>query len=259
MTGINWKGNSKIPEFWPPEIQIMAKDIFRVHTTIWPALLLALNLPLPRKLYIHGYFTISGQKMSKSLGNVINPIEIAEKYSPDVLKYYLLREIPFGQDGDISMKRLKERYNSDLANDLGNLVQRTAVMIEKFLDGKIPTLNIDLKPVKNIKKEIQVSTSELGKIDELMENLRFNEVLEEIWDWIARANKYIDYQKPWKLAQKDFLKLNKVLSSLVGTILDVAFYLQPFMPDTALKINEIFKGSEIGKFEVLFPKLTNNK
>jgi len=233
LTGLGWKGK-KLPDFWPPEIQLMAKDILRVHATIWPGLLLALKIPLPRKLFVHGFFTANGKKMSKSLGNVIHPIEMAEKYGPDALRYFLFREISFGSDGDVSEERLRERYNSDLASGLGNFLSRVLTLAEK----KEQELNPEVqKEIEKAKKNFKSS----------MQDLKLNEALNSIWELISFCDKYIDREKPWKN------KNPKVISSLLIALSEIAEMIKPFLPETSEKMLKQLK--EVKKGEPLFPRL----
>ena len=237
LTGTGWKGESKIlPRFWPPDTQLMAKDILRVHATIWPGLLLALNISLPKRLFVHGFFTVNGQKMSKSLGNVIDPVYLAEKYGVDVLRFFLLREIPFGQDGDFSEKRLKERYNSDLASGLGNLVARVLTMAKKL---KTTTHNSKLK------KEIDNTWKKYKKA---LEEFKFNEALISIWELISFCDRYIEKERPWE--EKENQK--EVIGNLLFAISNIAEMLKPFLPETSEKI---FKQLKTKKSKPLFLRI----
>lgn len=221
--------------FWPPQLQLIAKDIFRFHAIIWPAMLMAAGLDLPKKLFIHGYFTINGQKMSKTLGNVIDPVEIAKVYGVDPLRYFLFREVPFGEDGDFSLARFDERYRADLANDLGNLLQRTLMMAQKY----------------KLLWTYQAPTKKYPAIDKAMEGLRFHEALNLIWQVINNANKQIDQRKPWELAKTDQSKLVELLAELLNTLNDVAKLIAPFMPETAEKMVTQLKTNRI---QPLFPR-----
>ena len=228
LTGLGWTGenfkrqaeNLKL-NFWPPDVQLMSKDIMRVHATIWPALLLALDLDLPKQIFIHGYFTINGQKMSKTLGNVVDPVEVAQKYSPDVLRYFLLREIPFGRDGDFSFKRLEERYEADLANGLGNLVARILKMAEKYTESKVP----------------EIAPTHLVNIWKSYENyftaLELDQVLEIIWSFIKELDRFIDSEQPWILAKINDKRLKNVIYVLLESLRHLAWQIWPFMPKTS--------------------------
>jgi methionyl-tRNA synthetase len=264
LTGLGWPSQKqKFKKFWPADIQLMSKDILRVHATIWPALLLALEIELPKVLFIHGFFTVNGQKMSKSVGNVIDPVEITQKYSPDVFRYFILREIPFGQDGDFSLKRLEKRYESDLANSLGNLVARVLGITERYTKNEVPKIakNCLINPWE--KYEYYFATLELDK------------VLETIWIFIGELNRFIDQEKPWALTKTNEKKLKEVVYILLESLRYLGWFLWPFMPTTSETIfsylglnNELKKrynegkkwgglkpGIKINKGEPLFPRL----
>ncbi|MBI2106163.1 methionine--tRNA ligase [Candidatus Woesearchaeota archaeon] len=219
ITGLKQK--NKFNKFWPADVQLMAKDIFRVHATIWPALLLATKNKLPKSLFIHGYFTIDGQKMSKSLGNVISPNDLVKKYGADPVRYFLLRHIPFGQDGDFSEEALKIRLNNELANELGNLVSRTLSLAEK-----------NFKSVKKQKIELKI---ELKNIEKLIDNFELDKVLAEIFKIIQSCNQYINKNKIWELKGKEQeIKIYNLLEALRI----ISILLSSFMPETSEKINE---------------------
>jgi methionyl-tRNA synthetase len=243
LTGLDWDGGEKVKsDFWPADVQLMSKDILRVHATIWPAMLLSLGIPLPRVLFIHGFFTISGEKMSKSLGNVIDPVEWAQKYGPDVVRYYLLREVPFGQDGDVSEEKLKARYNSDLANGLGNLFSRVTNMVEKFFEG-------------NLEAELNKSPKDLSQVSEAFYSLNFSQGLITAWEAIAWADGLIDKSKPWELFKTEPEKVKELLISLCALLYEVSFRLSPIMPDTCNIIRKTLESEKIVKPEQpLFPK-----
>ena len=244
LTGLGWDGGEKIDsQYWPVDVQLMSKDILRVHATIWPAMLLSLDLPLPKRLFVHGFFTINEQKMSKSLGNVIDPNDWAVKYGADAVRYFLMREVPFGQDGDVSEEKLKSRFNSDLANGLGNLFSRTTNMIEKFFDGDLGV-------------EHPVSPRDLSNVSNAFYNLDFSRGLSEIWWSIAWADQLIDKSKPWELYKTNPEKVRQLLLSLNALLYDVALKLAPVMPDTANKIRSALEADKITKPEQpLFPKI----
>ena len=225
--------------FFPPDIQLMSKDILRVHATIWPALLLALGIPLSRKLFVHGFFTINGQKMSKSLGNIILPEELIAKFGADGARYLLVSSLAYGHDGDISWEKLTEKYNADLANGLGNLISRVATLSQK---SKVKSQNYRPK----VKSERMI---------QLFGEIKPKEILEEIWKEVNWANKYIEEKKLWELAKNNEEKAKEVLAELFVAISDVAENLKPFMPETAEKISEILETCEIKKGEVLFPRV----
>ena len=245
LTGIGWTPAMAAPRdaaerhftWWPPDVQLMAKDILRVHATIWAGMLLALEIPLPKKMFVHGFFTISGQKMSKSLGNVIWPEELVRKFGADASRYLLLSSTPFGQDGDISREKMTEKYNADLANNLGNLVSRVFNVIEKNFDGKIEAKKMEID------------------IAEQMEELKFSEALEKIKEKVDWANKYIDEVKLWDLVKTDKSQAAKVLGELLGVIVAVGEGLQSFMPETAEKILAAARAKKIQKGEGLFPRI----
>jgi len=210
---------------WPAELHLLAKDILRFHCVIWPAMLMSAGYELPKQLFIHGFLTINGQKMSKSLGNAIDPLYLKKKYGLDAIRYFIAREIPFGEDGDFSEKSLKERLNNELANELGNLVNRTVVLIEKSLDGKIAKAETDKALQKKLKLE---------KIEKMMAKHELHHSLGEIFAFATACNQFINEKEPWKLKGKD---LEKVLYSLADSIRIISILLQPFMPSTSEKIN----------------------
>ncbi|MDO8886310.1 methionine--tRNA ligase [Candidatus Oleimmundimicrobium sp.] len=279
LTGLGWpQDKDNFMKFWPPTVQLMAKDISRVHATIWVSILMALEIELPQMYFIHGYFTVNGQKMSKSLKNVIDPVALSEKYGADVIRYFILSEFPFGTDGNFSIKRLEEAYNSDLANDFGNLIHRTIPMIDKYCGGVTPTPKGEILVDEELKK---VAEDVVGVLEELFGELKFREVLAEIWKIIKRANKYIDESAPWTLFKEgDNERLNTVMYNILESVRIVTILVYPFMPETSQKIwgqlgvteslnsqniprdvvwGGLKPGTKIKKETPLFPRIELNK
>lgn len=232
------KGVSGI-EFWPPQAQIMAKDILRVHATIWPAMLLSLNLPLPKTLFVHGYFTIDNQKMSKSLGNVIAPDDLIKKYGVDATRYLIISVTVFGNDGDISWRQFDEKYNADLANGLGNLVARVSNLLEK----------------NNLELNLKINSDEklIKEYEEKMLAFKFDEALKLLWEKLKNGDEILSDKKPWKMDDKK--EIEKILKPIAQDILNIANLLKPFMPDISKKIIEQFSAKQIKKGESLFPRI----
>jgi methionyl-tRNA synthetase len=216
-------------KLWPAEIHLIAKDILWFHTVIWPAMLFSAGVEPPKQVFAHGWWTMNSEKISKSKGNVVYPQDVVDKFGVDGVRYFLLREVPFGLDGDFSYPALMGRYNNDLGNDLGNLLLRTLTMIEKYFQGEIPYFpdTADSKELKEMLEDLKVSVDkELGK-------LQFSAALERIWEVVKRANKFIEEAKPWSLAKQDPERLKPVLYTLVETIRIIAVWISPFMPQTA--------------------------
>jgi methionyl-tRNA synthetase len=235
LTGLGWDGkDDSYPEMWPPYVQLMSKDILRVHATIWPGILLAFGFPLPERFFVHGYFTISGQKMSKSLGNVIWPEDLVDKFGVDGARYLLMSSLSFGQDGDVSWEKLIEKYNADLANNLGNLVSRVVKLNE------------------NIKAKAGKVKPKIRNLDKLVDEVKLKEILEEIWKQVDWANKYIEEKKLWELVKKEPKKAEKALSEIISLISEIAEVISPFMPEASGKIRKIL---ETGETIVLFPRI----
>jgi methionyl-tRNA synthetase len=238
--------------FWPADLHMVGKDILRFHAVYWPAFLLAAGLPTPKRVFAHGWWTNEGEKISKSLGNVIDPIELVNTYGLDQVRYFLLREVPFGSDGDFSTRAIVGRINSDLANDYGNLAQRVLSMIHKNCGGKLPEpgpftdadnilLNAAQQMLSNVRKKIDVQA--------------FHEVLETIWVVIRQSNGYVDVQAPWKLKKEDPDRMNTVLYALAETIRHLALLTQPFMPNASARIlDQLSVSSEKRTFSAIINK-----
>ncbi len=214
-------------KYWPPDVQFIGKDIIRFHDIMWPALLISLSLPLPKKIFAHGWWKIAGEKISKSKGTVISPDDIISEFGTDPLRYFLMREIPFGADGEYSRQAFIKRYNSDLANDLGNLLQRTLTLVENSFNGKIPAFSGSWD--ERLKKECL----SLAKVIPQIESLKYSAALTEIWKVIGLANRYIDEKSPWRLAQKEAAP---ILYNILETLRIVALFLKPFLPTTSSEI-----------------------
>lgn len=242
ITVLGYPEHNDFKKFWPANVQVIGKDILRFHAAIWPGILLALSLPLPKSLYVHGFITVDGKKMSKSVGNVIHPKEIVSKYSADVFRYYFLRHVPSYEDGDFSWKKLEQAYNSELANELGNAVQRTAAMVLKYQNGIIG--------------DIPSSRHDTAQYWHAIELFHFDRALDDVWEQIRGLNQYIDEEKPWNLAKtKDEEHLREVLAYQAGALLEIAGLLEPFLPETAQKIRHVFNEGVIRPVKTtLFPK-----
>lgn len=224
--------------WWPADVHLMAKDIIKFHAVYWPAMLIAAGEQPPKKIFAHGFFSLNGKKMSKTLGNVIDPNDLVKKFGADATRYLLLSQFPFGQDGDIKESKFTEQYNADLANGLGNLVSRTANLIEKnHLSIRIE------RPGDGMHEEIGKAVS----------SLRFDTALDRIAGRVTEANKYIDDQQPWKIT--DAARLSEVLTKLVRDILMIAQALKPFMPSVSEKITTQLTAAKIEKGTPLFPRI----
>ena len=241
ISALGYPQGKAFDAFWPADVQIVGKDILRHHAAIWPAMLLSAGLPTPSSLYVHGFITSGGHKMSKSLGNVVGPTDVIDKYGIDALRYYLLREIPSDGDGDFSWERIERVYNADLANDLGNLVQRVGVMITRYFDGvigELPKHSHDVRPY-----------------EEAMIELRFDKALEEVWLLVRGLNQFLEEEKPWQQAETDREGLVEVLHHAVADLSQIAMLLLPFLPTTAGKIGATFADGKVHpEVGILFPK-----
>jgi len=264
-------------KFWPADVHMVAKDIMRFHAIIWPAMLMALDLPLPKHLAVHGWITFNGQKMSKSLGNVVDPFILGERYGADAIRYHILREMALGADSSFSNEIMINRINSDLANGLGNLVSRTVAMADKYFGGTLPA---DREEGEFDAELIAEAKGLVAKVDEFMDKTQINNALAEIFKVVSRANKYIDETAPWVLGKDESKKarLATVLYNLLETIRIVSTLLSNFMPTTMPKVWEQIGAAEsdityenAGKFgvlpadvtvhrgEIIFPRIDVNK
>lgn len=225
--------NSDYKEFWPEATHLVGKDILRHHAIIWPALLLAADMPVPKRIFAHGWWTREGQKISKSLGNVIDPYQLVEQYGVDPVRYFLMREVPFGKDGDFSELAFKHRVNADLANDLGNLCQRVLSFVQKQVDAKVPIcgglLEADHK-LLSLAKAMPEQVMVYADVQEI------NKMCEVIWAVVGEANRYVDSMQPWALRKTDTARMETVLYVLMETIKRVAIIAQAVMPDSCSRI-----------------------
>lgn len=221
--------------YWPADLHMVGKDILRFHAVYWPAFLMAAGLEPPKRVYAHGWWTNEGQKISKSLGNVISPHDLVEKYGLDQVRYFLLREVPFGNDGDFSHRAMVNRMNGELANDLGNLAQRVLSMVHKNCDAKVPTVTADSFEQAD-RELLQSAIDLLPAVRAHMDVQAFHEALEAVWVVIRAANAYVDHQAPWKLKKEDPDRMAVVLYTLAETIRMLALILQPYMPESCAKM-----------------------
>ncbi len=274
ITGAGFPDNiDKFKALWPADVHVIGKDITRFHAIIWPAMLMAAKVPLPKQVFGHGFVYLKGEKMSKSAGTAIDPVSLAEKFGPDPLRYFLMREIPFDRDGDFFMENYEVRYNSDLANDWGNLIQRVLSMINKYRNGSIP------EPDKNFTTPLLEEWKTLQKvlvesIDADLNELKFNVILNKIWQMIQLSNRFVEVQAPWKLYKADNAskELDNTLYALVEMIRIANIFLYPVMPQIAQMVRSqlaidypfsieeaslwgrMVAGHKPGKIEPLFPK-----
>lgn len=283
ITAIGYADNpQEFARLWPADLQLMAKDILWFHAIIWPAMLLAAGEALPRRIFAHGFFTVEGQKMSKTLGNVIRPRELVEKFGIDATRYLLLSEFPFGTDGDISIASMVDRYNANLANDLGNLVNRTISMINRYFGGEVPT-PVGFEPTPEHPEDTDLVAIAQGlnhRVAEAFDALAFSDGFAAVWGLIGRANRYVEVTAPWTLAKTDRARLGTVLYYLAEAIRLTAQALWPIMPDSAGKIaaalgTQLLIGRDVeraygwgtltpgtrvaAKPEILFPKIETRK
>ena len=265
---------SKTSIFWPADVHLVGKDIVKFHAITWPIMLMAAGLPLPKMIYGHGFLTIDGEKMSKSKGNALAIEPLIEEFGIDPLRYFLMREISFGNDGTMVENNLINRYNADLANDLGNLLSRTLKMTEKFCQGKVPEKPAETNPQD---QELITTAQHLpSRVDELFQTLSFTNILETIWQLISTANRYIEETAPWTLAKEgNLIRVQAVLYNLLQSLNIITSLISPFIPETALKMSDqlginietdqtlplqewgsLPPGQKITKGEGLFPRIS---
>ncbi len=247
LTVIGYPDRPEWREFWPANVQVIGKDILRFHAGIWPAMLLGLDLPLPKRLLVHGHVNVGGAKMSKTIGNVIDPMEIIQGYGVDAFRYFFARHIPTMDDGDFTWERFEASYNGELANDLGNLIQRVAGMITRYQAGVIG--------------DVQDTEHDMGAYHTAMEHCQFDRAFDEIWNSVRALNQYIDQVKPWEVAKKRdhdteaAEHLAEILGYAANTLRQIADLLTPFLPDTAANIHAIFADGVAHPSEPLFPRI----
>ncbi len=248
LTVLGYPDHEEWKDYWPADVQVIGKDILRFHAGIWPAMLLGLGVSLPKKLLVHGFINIGGAKISKSVGNVIDPIEIIDGYGVDAFRYFFSRHIPTQDDGDFTWEKFETAYNTELGNDLGNLVQRVAMMISRYQAGVIG--------------DAPQTEHDMRAYHQAMTDLKFNEALDQVWLMVRSLNQYLETVKPWEVAkqrEKDEeaeAHLSEILATAVGTLMQIADLLVPFMPHTAEAIHKTFEtGVVVEQDGVLFPKI----
>ena len=248
LSALGWPDGENYKKFWPADLHIIGKDILRFHTTIWPTMLMAAGLPLPKKVFGTGFINMGGEKMSKSVGNVINPMDIIDLYGADALRYYLLREVVFGLDGVFTTENFELRFNGDLANDLGNLVHRSLTMVEKYFGGVVPKPG----PEGDLEGMLEfIAKGYASAARRAIDYVEFHIALAHVWDLVKRANKYIEESAPWKVAKEGEAgqeKLATIMYSLMESLRVTAISIAPFLPFTAQAIwSQLGYGDDVHK------------